>query len=201
MDETHNSLKRTSRQSESLLGEPPLNRPKLRLAAIRLDDMDDDDHHRLDKEVMLDVHHIDTSAPLSDSQLLLVLLAVVENSNGVLDAQYSRQRNASALLAAREELRQMLRNAWRDKRFMEVRKLGAQPMFSVPSSRDVILDPEILRAPSLTKPTRHHNIKYPLRTESRRKSCALFYGAVALADLPLQSKVLLIFLLIEPSLN
>ena len=60
--------------------------------------------------------------PPQDSVLLLTIVAY---SDGLLDPKYENIMNATALIEENTQLEKMLMDAWKKKKFRDIRNLGA----------------------------------------------------------------------------
>ena len=111
-------LKRQS--TEPSAGQPSSRRQKLEMSLeLVADDLDDATHDRLDAAVL-------ETADEDPSTLLLatfLLATIVSTSEGLLDSRYSETPKAKTLLQDHPGLRNMLNEAWRDKKFRAIRNL------------------------------------------------------------------------------
>ena len=83
-------------------------------------------HRELDSVVQKSVNNDlgDVSDVNSGLQHSVLLIAIIENSNGDLDPTYLSFPRAKKLINTHGELREMLDSAWKNKSYREIRNLG-----------------------------------------------------------------------------
>ena len=127
MNPLSGGTKRSSPEAKSSAGEPSAKRPRVPPTPLETvhNDLDDATHARLDTLVLK------TCKEPVESVLAAAFLlpTIVWNSEGRLDPKYSQAANARALIEENLELVDMLRDAWNDKSFKQIRNLSAITTF------------------------------------------------------------------------
>jgi hypothetical protein len=91
-----------------------------KLTFVPQDSFDDDTHARLDESVM----EYNQAEPSSVQAAAALLVEIVDSSEQKLNPQYSRLRDARDLVMEHPELMEMLKVAWQEKSFRDIRRLG-----------------------------------------------------------------------------
>jgi len=84
------------------------------------DDIDDQDHARMDKQVLENADE----EPVNLSRATFLLATIVSTSDGRLDPKYERNPAARALLKQHPELEEKLKEAWKERSFKEIPNLS-----------------------------------------------------------------------------
>jgi len=84
------------------------------------DDIDDQDHARMDKQVLENADE----EPVNLSRATFLLATIVSTSDGRLDPKYKETPAARALLKQHPELEEKLKEAWKERSFKEIRNLS-----------------------------------------------------------------------------
>ena len=101
------------------------------------DDLDDATHIRLDKLVLDAIDDDDYSS-------ILLLTTIAQNSEGKLDSRYSNAYQAKPLLQEHPVLKDVLKKAWEQKSFKDIRNLSMSCVI-LPWQISSNVDTEILR--------------------------------------------------------
>jgi hypothetical protein len=137
MDEPSSSLKRPG-TDVVIEGSPDKRRP-VTLETISYDDFD---HERLDKAVLQSssaftfsnsmttiIGDLLKTAPDSDPAVAILLASllscIVEHSLGRLDSKYTHGQDALGLLKQYPDLLDLLKEAWKERKFKAIRNLSA----------------------------------------------------------------------------
>jgi hypothetical protein len=122
---------------------PAATRRKLQMdLAVVPNNLSDEEHSRMDREVFETVHRAETEASFKKaddpsaflSAAAFLLATIVSTSEPLLDSQYVRNPKAKALLGTHPNLAERLRVALKDGTFKEIRNLSTAHFYSGSSS-------------------------------------------------------------------
>jgi hypothetical protein len=121
MDESSDSLKRSSSEVEPSIHEPSAKRAQVVTLQVVPDDLSDATHAIMD-EAVLDVVE---EQPVNLGRATFLLATIVSSSQGRLDAKYRETPAAKALLQEHPALMEKLTEAWAAGTFRQIRNLSS----------------------------------------------------------------------------